>query len=222
MSETGLRERKKTERRDALVARTRAQVLERGLDAVTVEDVCAAVGVSPRTFFNYFATKEDAVLGHALDDLRVPAHVRETFVAGGPTGDLLLDATEVLRAVADDPRITAEELDALMALVQREPRLLERHVFWIENQRVELQDLIVERESQHPSGTDARVTATVLMSLFRAAAIAWIEDGRRGHPTDHLTHVVAQLRLLATPSVRATTSSSTTTSSTTEQGARHV
>lgn len=213
MSETGLRHQ-----------RVPSQVLERGLDAVTVEDVCAAVGVSPRTFFNYFATKEDAVLGHALDDLRVPAHVRETFVAGGPTGDLLLDATEVLRAVADDPRITAEELDALMALVQREPRLLERHVYWIENQRVELQDLIVERESQHPSGTDARVTATVLMSLFRAAAIAWIEDGRRGHPTDHLTHVVAQLRLLATPSVHATTSStaSTTTSSTTEQGARHV
>ncbi|TGO03977.1 TetR/AcrR family transcriptional regulator [Serinibacter arcticus] len=215
MTETGLRERKKTERRDALVARTRAQVLERGLDAVTVEEICAAVGVSPRTFFNYFATKEDAVLGHALDDLRVTAHVRETFVGGGPTGDLLLDATEVLRAVADDPRITSEELDALMALVQREPRLLERHVFWIENQRVELQDLILEREAQHPSGTDARVAATVLMSLFRAAAIAWIEDDRRGHPTDHLTHVVAQLRLLATPTTPTSTG-------TTKQGARHV
>jgi AcrR family transcriptional regulator len=36
---------------------------ERGLDGLTVDDICADVGVSQRTFFHHFPTKEDALLG---------------------------------------------------------------------------------------------------------------------------------------------------------------
>ena len=195
----GLRERKKALRRDALIATTRDFVGERGLDGVTVEDICAAVGVSPRTFFNYFATKEDAVLGHTLDDLQTDSAVQETFVAGGPTGDLLHDATMILHAVMDDPRISAAEMDTLMALVKSEPRLLERHVFWIETQRSAIETLLVRREAQAPSGLEPAVVATVLMSIFRSVAVIWTESGRTGRPSDHIPHVVAQLRRLATP-----------------------
>lgn len=198
-SETGLRERKKIARRDALVTATRDLVLEHGLDGVTVEQVCEVVGVSPRTFFNYFASKEDAVLGHTLDDVSTDGEVYRIFVAGGPTGDLLTDATEILRAVTDDPRISAADMDVLMTLVQREPRLLERHVFWIETQRSVIEQLVVERAESVPSALDPAVVATVLMSLFRAIAVAWASDGHRGRPSDHIPHVVAQLRSLATP-----------------------
>jgi AcrR family transcriptional regulator len=59
----GLRERKKLATRLALHEAALRMVAERGLDAVSIDDIADRADVSPRTFFNYFSSKDDAVLG---------------------------------------------------------------------------------------------------------------------------------------------------------------
>jgi len=65
----GLRERKKRETRLTLHRAALDLVEEFGFDDVTTEQIAARAGVSPRTFFNYFPTKESAVLGATPADL---------------------------------------------------------------------------------------------------------------------------------------------------------
>jgi len=68
--ECSLRERKKQNTRSALHAAAFAAVRDRGVTGVTIEEISAAAGVSPRTFFNYFPSKAAAALG--LADPQIP------------------------------------------------------------------------------------------------------------------------------------------------------
>jgi AcrR family transcriptional regulator len=65
----GLRERKKRETRLALHRAALDLVEEFGFDAVTTEEIAVRAGVSARTLFNYFPTKESAVIGTSPADV---------------------------------------------------------------------------------------------------------------------------------------------------------
>src|SRR5215470_10876795 len=80
----GLRERKKRLMRQKLSDIATAMFLERGFDAVRVAEVAEACGVSEKTVFNYFPTKESLV----LDRLQATVESLRTGLAdpAGPGG----------------------------------------------------------------------------------------------------------------------------------------
>jgi AcrR family transcriptional regulator len=86
----GLRERKKQETHERILAAARALFEEKGFEAATVDEICVQAGVSPKTFFNYFATKQGVVREIAeafLDDLGVL--VEEARKRAGSTAERL-------------------------------------------------------------------------------------------------------------------------------------
>ncbi|MCM3487104.1 TetR/AcrR family transcriptional regulator [Kocuria rosea] len=94
-SGSSLRQQRRAETWQSIHEAAAALVLDHGIEGTTVEAIAQSAGVSPRTFFNYFRTKEDAVLG-----LRAP--VLDPGLLEGFTveRDLLGQTSRLLLAVA--------------------------------------------------------------------------------------------------------------------------
>lgn len=119
----GLRERKKLATRLALHRAALQLVAERGLDAVSVDDIAERADVSPRTFFNYFPTKDDAVLG--LDPDAGQQQV-ESLLAR-PAGESPIDALRaVARAQAVEMARETEVWPLRMTVIDAHPTLVGR------------------------------------------------------------------------------------------------
>jgi AcrR family transcriptional regulator len=127
----GLRERKKRETRIALSWATIRLTVERGFDNVRVEDIAAAVGVSPRTFNNYFSSKGEAIAARHLERARAIAEELRARPAAEPLWEAIenammgryalgLDApaepdqqwTEGVRLMVEEPALQAEFIRA--------------------------------------------------------------------------------------------------------------
>ncbi|STX05505.1 TetR/AcrR family transcriptional regulator [Kocuria rosea] len=151
--------------RRSLIAGARRLTAERGLAGFTVDELCAEVGISRRSFFNYFASKDDAVLGTpARDPLEA---FGEEFVAGGsaPDGAPLLSALQelVVRSFAllEGPHDRTLLLDVL----RREPVLLQRLTETMERRLAELTELIARRQGCGERDPFPGVAAAVVSHL---------------------------------------------------------
>lgn len=122
----GLRDRKRIETRRRIAESARSLALEHEIDHTTIEQIAARADISPRTFFNYFDSKEDAVLGHSELDLSaeaLAAHL-ET-VAGEPAAQAVVDLAFL---VFGDTFADEAERTARKELVVRFPQLMRRQV----------------------------------------------------------------------------------------------
>jgi len=118
----GLREQKKRQTELDLCLAARRLAVERGLDATTVEDIARAVGVSPRTFFNYYETKMDAVVG-PISEIGTP-ELREQFIAGGPSGALMDDLTWLFAHGFESESAVREGISLVTEIIKSDPRVL--------------------------------------------------------------------------------------------------
>jgi len=178
----GRRDRKKHATRQALRNAALELVAERGYAHVTVEDIAEAADVSTRTFFNYFPSKESAVIG--ADPERVE-DVRASLLAR-PLGESPLEA---LRSVTVEYAAAIdEEFDDLgegreawfrrFSIVREDPDLLGAYVGHITAVERSLVGALAERLGKDLAHDPypALVTATVFAAA-RVAALYWTANG---------------------------------------------
>jgi len=109
LGELGLRERKRIATRRAIQIAAVELASERGFDRVTIDEISHVANVSPRTFFNYFPSKESAIIGE-LPELPEQESI-DRFVDAGPD-ESILDGISLLLIAAVGVGDTGGELDA--------------------------------------------------------------------------------------------------------------
>jgi AcrR family transcriptional regulator len=193
-AETGLRERKKRETRAGLVDAAQAIVKANGLDALTIEAICARAGVSPRTFFNYFESKVDAVLG--IGPWALDAAAVNVFVSGGPTGNLADDVAEFVAAVLSAPDLDLPRMRTAMDLTVGEPRLLARQFGWMEEHRAAMAAVATQRLARFPNPATTDVVTDLMLVLIPSSLRRWEQLGGVGTPADPVRAILGELRSL--------------------------
>jgi AcrR family transcriptional regulator len=166
-----LRTRKKAATRQSLHEAALRLAMERGLDGVTVEDIADEVGVSRRTFSNYFANKEDAVLHADRERTRNLVALVDGRPAGEPPWQALRAAVSELYTVRTLPD---REWVAQLRLLRRHPSLLARQASDQIALERDLADVLVTRGVvDHEL---ARLMASTFLAAVRTGGVLWLES----------------------------------------------
>lgn len=176
----GLRERKRLETHRALATTAVQLVAERGLDHVTVDDISAAAGVSARTFFNYFASKEDAVVIAYADYAERTRRIVEAFLAAPEDVSAPRALVTALKPDFEEVDRNREEWLARVKAIHENPSLASRAIA-INHESIEpMLDGIARRTGTDPK-TDLypRLLLTAIGAALNAALMHWYQlEGR--------------------------------------------
>ncbi|WIM99034.1 TetR/AcrR family transcriptional regulator [Actinoplanes oblitus] len=158
-----LRDRKRTRTRQALVTAAADLFESRGYDATTIADIAAAAEIGTRTFFSYFASKEDLLFPETDGRLRAAVEaIAHRGPADGPAEVLL----EALRRVGEDTDDLTGRIGVLrMRLIRTVPAVRGRGL----QVQMDMQREIARRLAAAFPGEIDEVRAAALTGAFVGA-----------------------------------------------------
>ncbi len=148
--------------------------LTNGFEQTTIDEIVVAAGISRRSFFRYFGTKEDVVLGHFIADGAVIRDQLEQRPDGEGPWTALRGAIFALDEGADDERLLA-----VSRMMYQTPSLrarsIEKHLHWYDDLVPEVQRRL---GGQADSALQARAIVGCIITCLDIAGEAWsVDDG---------------------------------------------
>ena len=145
---------------------------ERGFDQTTVEEIASAVGISPRSFFRYFPTKEDLVIGNlmAMGQL-VEEALRSRPADEAPWTALRAAMAPLVRTAEADPVNVLRSTRVGLSTAGLRARTLERNAVWADL----LAPVLTERLFGQKNHTEmaAQALAQSALACLYVATLAW-------------------------------------------------
>jgi AcrR family transcriptional regulator len=173
--QAGLRERKRRRTRQALISAAMRLFEEKGYDETTVAQIAAAAEVSTKTFFNYFASKDEVLFPYLSGRIDRAVSIIEQVLAGEDMADVLIRAMEQMLADAVRDELAGglawARLPLLMSVPAVQAAILHRY-FLAERQLAEA------LRRAYPDTLDPPAAAAVvgaLMGAVLAAALVSLE-----------------------------------------------
>jgi AcrR family transcriptional regulator len=176
-----LRERKKRRSREHVSRIAITLFAERGLQSVTVDEICDRADVARRSFFRYFASKEDAVFPN---DRERRAVFRDALAEEGEGETLSGAARRAVQALLDhDLREDRETARLRAELLAKEPALVGHLALLTSQWAAELTEVAARRlGTAEQDRADARLAVGALLGTLSAAGELWLANRLRGDP----------------------------------------
>ena len=173
----GLRERKRQQTRERLTRAAMALFLDRGFEATTLDDIAAAADISRRSFFHYFASKEDVVF--AWHEETTAALI--AAVEARPANESMLTAAEnAISAMAR--QLEPGEAIAMARLKRDNPALQARDQVKYEKLERALAAALEKRAGHKTEKLGARLVAMIATGAMRIGGELWAAEGAREKP----------------------------------------
>ena len=187
----GLRARKRQQTRERLTRAAMALFLERGFEATTLDDIAVAADVSRRSFFHYFASKEDVVF--AWQEEIITALI--AAVAARPAGESMLTAAENAIA-AMVKQLDPGEAIAMARLKRDNPALQARNQVKYEMLERTLAEALGKRAGHKTERLQARLVAMITTGAMRIGDELWTAEGAREKPEAMVKRIFAAMRAI--------------------------
>ncbi|MCA2180830.1 TetR/AcrR family transcriptional regulator [Nonomuraea glycinis] len=168
----GRRERKKQATRAALGEAALRLSLRHGVENVTVEQIADEADIALRTFFNYFSSKEEAVmatLSAAAQELIAQ------FRARPRTESVLRAFREAVVVVMSQSDVAGRDFVPAFQLIRSTPTLVPHQLAVLAAQEKALAEAISARIGQPAADVYARLCAACALTALRVVLEAWLQ-----------------------------------------------
>jgi len=168
---TGLRGRKRAETHARIQTEAMRLFLERGFEATTLDEIAEAAGVSRRSLFHYFASKEEIVFSTKAD---FPDLIAEA-ISRRPAAEPLLDMVE--NALIDlAARFQSAQARAFARLIHDTPALSAGDQAKYEKVERVLAKALADRKDLPETDIACRVTAAAAIGILKLSTEQWLSS----------------------------------------------